>query len=341
MKECIQKASTAEIAFVRDIMANANPSLLESGQGFKMRPAGEENTEEVEIAPVATPKSNLPPASVLKPDEVNLVKVAEEEMVRLIKFRLPFTEDLEIWDTFKMDGGSELVKDYLKEHLPPGTEVNTDNDDYVKAVLITLFNNGYVKEHSIPPPEQAMELSSFPSVPKAMIIFLHELGEDAHKKDNKFDLERYWLYLRQHFAPSATARAIGRKPTAAALFNTASGVVADENQMQRMLKGLSQSTMKEYLKERSDLRGSPGANSPNKDQEVAVPEESKQEEGDTAQDPDVTANTTVLGLRSHNVVASKSTEVSYNREGIVTRRRTHEQFKSEDSESSAAKKQKK
>ncbi len=295
-----------------------------------MRPASEhpKKPEEARQSTDAT-STSLPPPAVLQADNVALVEVPEEEVIRLIKFRTPFSEDLEVWDTFKMAKGSEYLKSYVDANLPAGTVRNTEDGKFVKALLQTLFNNGYVSSHTIPAPEEVTLMSSFPAVPKAMLIFLHEIAVEAHKKDEKFDIEAYWRYMRENFAPSHFSAPIGGKPMAASIFQAASGVVADENQYSLMMHGLPKSSMQDFVKERQTLRGSPG-----KAEEVVVSEAAED-------DPNITKDETFIALRSHQVVATKKTDDSFNTEGVLTRRRTFQQLKTDDQvESSPAKKAK-
>ena len=83
VKGCVEKASTAEIAFIRDVMSNANPDLLQSGVGFRMTPAGNEIHSAPDAPPEATSTSNLPPASIFDNGDTNgSVELPEEEIIR-------------------------------------------------------------------------------------------------------------------------------------------------------------------------------------------------------------------------------------------------------------------
>ncbi len=328
IKDCVEKASTAEIAFIRDVMANANPDVFKSGEGFTMRAAGDEVNNAPESPRKAAETSNLPPASVLEPEmEAELIEAPQEEIVRMIKFRLPFSEDFEVWETFKLKAGSENLKQYVKANLPPGVVANTDNDTFVKALLNTLFNNGYLKEHALPLHDETMEISSFPLVPKSMVIFLHEIGLKEHETNKDFDLEKFWGYLRQNFASAIKPTAIGGKPTAVDLFKTATGIVAEEKQFQKMVTTLPKDSVQKFLDERNAMRGSPGIEQPQGGQggTALQPPEAKKSQGEE-EDPDVTFHR----LRNRAIKGKNTTEEVYD-EGRVSRRRTINEYEATES----------
>ncbi len=330
MKDALEKASTAEIAIFRDFFGKAHPKV--SSSGYKVTAAADASVPE---APHEA-SSNLPPPSALQAFEDELVDLPENEIIALIKLRVPFNEDIEVWDTFKLKNGKELLKEYMEANLPPGTAITTEDNSYVKAILQALFHSTYVEEHAIPPHEETAEISSFPIVPKMMIIFLHEIGQYHASNTENFDLEKYWSYLRESFAPVIPATPSGGKPTASDLFKNALGVVAEENQVQKMVQNMPKERYKKYLMERDNMRRSPR----NPEEEHIVEGGEEQPLPPIPVEETEEGNTTVISLRSKQVSASTASEVDYSA-GYATRRRTAHHFKSDEQESSSTKKPKK
>ncbi len=329
VRDHVDKSSKATITVFRDAFLNSNPNL--SPTVFKLSPAAD-----VALGPGVvedtSPQvvSNLPPPCTLEAERVDLIDSTDEDIMSAIKYRVPFSEDIEIWDTFKLKGAADLLKPYVMKNLQPGTTASTENGEYVKALLAVLFSNGYLGDHTIPPNNESAEISSFPLVPRAMIHFLHKIGVSAHDVDSKFDLERYWGYLRENFAESTVVCPIGGKPTASALYKTAQGVVAEENQVQEMHDKLPKSTFEAYVNERKEHR-SPGGQV----------EEVANQPGDTTQGTSFQTahDSTVIQLRNREVHASKSTEETTYSIGkrSASQRRDHEDYKIQESESATKK----
>ncbi len=199
---------------------------------------------------------------------------------------------------------------------PESLSFSTANGNFVEFIISTLFSPAYLEDHAIP---KALELSTYPLLPRKLIFVLHKIGEHAVGKED-FDLEEYWRLVRGYFANSSFAPATG-KPTVASLVSQALGAVANEENQGHLVKAWPKKRYADYMKEQEGLRDSP-----------VVAAGGQEKPGEAALDETAGMNDTLLNLRTRTVRASKTTETAKSDGGVHTRRRTHDEVSMKESD---------
>ncbi len=319
--EAVERATYVEVAVFRDMMLQAFPGLMHlSVVAATPTPAPTPSGAETPMNEPA-PVSHLPPEAALDlstEETEEDTDTTEKDLIEAINQNTPFSDDLEIFDILRMKGAVHYLIKEVEAKKPDSLAISTADGKFVEFIISTLFAQSYVEDHAIP---RSMEVSNYPFVPKKLIFALHRIGEHGMGRE-EFDIEEYWRLIRTYFANSSFTPAAG-KPTVGSLINQALGAVADEVNQELLVKKLPAGTYSEYVKEQKSLRDSPV--------NTAVGQEQPLQEHE-ADDHTSLANETLLNLRTRTVRASKTTETAKSAGGVHTRRRTHDEVATEETD---------
>ena len=161
-----------------------------------------------------------------------------DALMSMVKERLPFGYDIDIWEVLTVPGAQKALIEFINMNLPEGHEITTVSPKYGDYVIPFLFTDSYTEDHVIPsitdPAEGEYSPHVLPPVPKEALAALHALAE-MNEKTDVFDVNTFWLHVRQHF-PDIPVERTSNKPTVTNLLLQGQVAVSKEEQEARAAK---------------------------------------------------------------------------------------------------------
>ncbi len=238
---------------MRDLFLKAHPSLFEAEDGrlvvAAVPPAGaaqhatDGDEEPKGVEAVAGPshqqmgeekmdvKLSAPPKWAMQAMPTDNKAMTLDEMKSAFNEKMPFEDDIDIWELLGVPGAQAALIEFLDANLPDGVTKTTDNPKYGDHIIFSLLSDSYTEDHVIPTTaEEPGEYSPhvLPPVPKQILALLHALAEK--NKSDVFDIDTFWKHIRQHFPEMCTTDTAGKKPTATSLLQQGQAAVSEEEQ---------------------------------------------------------------------------------------------------------------
>ena len=279
IRDAIRKSCKHQITVTRDVMEKAYPGLFEKDPARAVVPAAppaiptEDISESVkpgasaEATKTTTPKNEfMPPAWALDVDDEDTSDVPLDKVKSDIEERLPFKDDVAIWEVMRAPQAHIALIELLDGNLPNDVERETTSRKYADYIVESLLSDGYAEEHMIPErnaqPPNSEDKSPPPlrAVPKRLLAVLQTIA--VRYVGENFDINRFWYQVREHFPDVCTEDHEGKKPTAACLFQQAQSSVLEEEQAAKAAKTQSKDNYSEFLRLMQDYRSSSGEESP-------------------------------------------------------------------------------
>ncbi len=257
-RDALRKSTKHEITVMRDLFIKAHPDLFKHEERRPVIAAdpppapegsGADQAEEADVGGTQAMESSdadkspeteefIPPAWCLEVSKPEGQAVSEDELKSIIAEKIPFDDDIDIWEILNIPGGRDALIQVLNVNLPEGIEKRTDSPKFADHIIFSLLSDSYTEDHTIPPrSESARDYSPhvLPPVPKEMLSVLQGLAEV--NKSDVFDVNTFWKHVRQHFPDvSKSDMTTGTKPTATSLLQQAQAAVSEEEQALKAAK---------------------------------------------------------------------------------------------------------
>ncbi len=363
-REAIRKATKTEITVFRDLFLKSNPDVQLEGRAVvaadlvtdkeeeaeadgnlptsSQQPAADDDgdlaigTQQpavvekfVDIEKEDTDESTfIPPDWALKTVEPDGDAMSDEELKAAIAAKVPFDDNIDIWELLNVPGARAAIIQVLNVNLPEGIEKITASPKYADHIIWSLVTDSFAEDHTIPTDAdldtQTGEYSpsGLPPVPRELLALIHELAEENRNDD--FDVNRFWKQVRQHF-PELPTETHG-KPTAASLLQQGQAAVLEE---ELAVKAWKMKSTKGYerLLEYMKVYKSAG-NSSDESGDPQDEEEEKEEPGELTLNLGAGLDTTIgAALRLEMKTRSQASDIATSASGS-RRKRTAEEEKS-------------
>ncbi len=233
------------------IVVAANPPAGGSGQSEK-----EGKPEEAE-SPANVPAS-IPPSWAMEVEPPTGDEYSDDDMKAALINKLPFDDDIDIWDLLNVPGAQVAIMEYTDVHLPDDVTKSTDNSKYADYIVWSLLTDSYTEDHVIPAAkeEESAEYSpnALPPVPKHVLALLQNLA--VRNRSVNFDVNTFWHYVREHFPEFCPTGNVGPKPTATSLVLQAQAAVSEEEQAAKAARSSTKAGYEKLLHLMREYRSS-------------------------------------------------------------------------------------
>ena len=331
----MKRLSKAEVKIFKDLLAKAHPEAEAAGDDGRVitatlpdPPTDQSKDDIASNVEEPTPKdvNFVPPEWAFDmEEEESAIDVPEYIIMSKLKEKLPFPDDVEIWEIMRKPRAEDVLRNLIEASLPVDVSRITDDSKFADFIVHFLVTDFYCEDHTIPPPGLTLEdatSSPLPFVHKNLLSVIQIIAANTscETEAGKFDINTFWQQIREHFPDFETVRA--GKMTATNLIQQTQAAINEEMQATKAARTQTREGYERFVKQMQEYRSSSSEDTTG-DITHTTGDISRTPEGEKSK-MDATMDTTSINLRNRVAYAKVGETETVTPSGRSVRKRQSE-----------------